>query len=106
MARTATQASAAEKESQDVFATWTAACIVRWYFSSGVHTHADVRRGEKVHKLQKVISILCPVPTFSFFKRRQKICLNLLIKKKRIAQLINRKPDKNHYNKTTRVSMS
>jgi uncharacterized membrane protein len=28
-------------------------------------------------------------------------CLNLLIKKKRIAQLINRKPGKNRYNKTT-----
>jgi hypothetical protein len=35
-------------------------------------------------------------------KRRQKICLNLLIKKKRIAQLINRKPGKNRYNKITR----
>jgi hypothetical protein len=35
-------------------------------------------------------------------KRRQKICLNLLIKKKRIAQLINGKPGKNRYNKTTR----
>jgi hypothetical protein len=35
-------------------------------------------------------------------KQRQKICLNLLIKKKRIAQLINGKPGKNHYNKTIR----
>jgi hypothetical protein len=35
-------------------------------------------------------------------KQRQKICLNLLIKKKRIAQLINGKPDKNCYNKITR----
>jgi hypothetical protein len=34
-------------------------------------------------------------------KRRQKICLNLLIKKERIAQLINGKPDENRYNKTT-----
>jgi hypothetical protein len=37
---------------------------------------------------------------FSFLKRRQKLCPNLLIKKKRIAQLINRKPGKNRYNKT------
>jgi hypothetical protein len=32
-------------------------------------------------------------------KRRQKLCLDLLIKKKRIAQLINGKPDKNRYNR-------
>jgi hypothetical protein len=32
---------------------------------------------------------------FFFLKRRQKICLNLLIKKKRIAQLINGKPGEN-----------
>jgi hypothetical protein len=37
-----------------------------------------------------------------FLKRRQKLCLNLLIKKKRIVQLINRKPGKNRYNKTIR----
>jgi hypothetical protein len=37
-----------------------------------------------------------------FLKRRQKIYLNLLIKKKRIAQLINGKLGKNRYNKTTR----
>jgi hypothetical protein len=36
-----------------------------------------------------------------FLKRRQKLCLDLLIKKKRIAQLINKKPSKNHYNKNT-----
>jgi hypothetical protein len=35
---------------------------------------------------------------FFFLKRRQKICLNLLIKKKKIAQLINGKPDENRYN--------
>jgi hypothetical protein len=35
-------------------------------------------------------------------KRGQKICPNLLIKKKRIVQLINRKPGENSYNKTTR----
>jgi hypothetical protein len=34
-------------------------------------------------------------------KRRQKICLDLLIKKKRIAQLINGKPGENHHNKKT-----
>jgi hypothetical protein len=34
-----------------------------------------------------------------FFKREQKLCSNLLIKKKRIAQLINRKLSKNRYNK-------
>jgi hypothetical protein len=39
---------------------------------------------------------------FFFLKWRQKICLNLLIKKKRIAQLINGKPGENQYNKTTR----
>jgi hypothetical protein len=31
-------------------------------------------------------------------KRRQKICLNLLIKKKRISQLIKGKPGENRYN--------
>jgi hypothetical protein len=31
----------------------------------------------------------------NFIKRRQKLCLNLLIKKKRIAQLINGKLGKN-----------
>jgi hypothetical protein len=39
-----------------------------------------------------------------FFKRRQKLCLNLLIKKKRIAQLINEKPGKNRYNKSKRTT--
>jgi hypothetical protein len=34
-----------------------------------------------------------------FLKREQKLCPNLLIKKKRIAQLINGKLDKNRYNK-------
>jgi hypothetical protein len=34
-----------------------------------------------------------------FLKRRQKICLDLLIKKKRIAQLINEKPNENHHKK-------
>jgi hypothetical protein len=43
-----------------------------------------------------------PVGIFFFLKRRQKICPNLLIKKKRIAQLINGKLGENHYNKTTR----
>jgi hypothetical protein len=37
-----------------------------------------------------------------FLKWEQKICPNLLIKKKRIAQLINGKPSKNRYNKTTK----
>jgi hypothetical protein len=40
-----------------------------------------------------------------FFLKKKieaKDCLNLLIKKKRIAQLINGKPDENRYNKTTR----
>jgi hypothetical protein len=36
-----------------------------------------------------------------FFKRGQKLCPNLLIKKKRIAQLINGKLDENPYNNTT-----
>jgi hypothetical protein len=36
---------------------------------------------------------------FFFFKRRQKLCLNLLIKKKRIARLICGKPSENRYNK-------
>jgi hypothetical protein len=39
-------------------------------------------------------------PSF-FFETEAKICLNLLIKKKRIAQLINGKPCKNRHNKTT-----
>jgi hypothetical protein len=39
--------------------------------------------------------------TFFFLKRRQKICLNLLIKKKRVAQLINGKPSENHYKEPT-----
>jgi hypothetical protein len=37
-----------------------------------------------------------------FLKRRQKICLYLLIKKKRIAQLINGKPGENRYNTTNK----
>jgi hypothetical protein len=37
-----------------------------------------------------------------FLKRRQKFCLYPLIKKKRIAQLINGKPGENRYSKTTR----
>jgi hypothetical protein len=37
-----------------------------------------------------------------FLKRGKKLCSDLLIKKKRIAQLINGKLDKNHYNKATR----
>jgi hypothetical protein len=41
-----------------------------------------------------------------FLKRRQKICLDLLIKKKRIAQLINEKPDENHQKKTTCLLLS
>jgi hypothetical protein len=36
----------------------------------------------------------------SFFKGGQKLCPNLLIKKKRIAQLIDGKPDENRYNNT------
>jgi hypothetical protein len=36
------------------------------------------------------VNLLMQTSTHDFFlKRRQKICLNLLIKKKRIAQLIN-----------------
>jgi hypothetical protein len=38
---------------------------------------------------------------FIFLKRRQKLCLNLLIKKKRIAQLIYRKSGKNRYKHNT-----
>jgi hypothetical protein len=34
-------------------------------------------------------------------KRRQKLCLNLLIKKERIAQLIYGKPGKNRYKHNT-----
>jgi hypothetical protein len=34
-------------------------------------------------------------------KRGQKLCPNLLIKKKRDAQLINGKPSKNRYKKNT-----
>jgi hypothetical protein len=34
-----------------------------------------------------------------FFEREQKLCSNLLIKKKRIAQLINGKLSENWYNK-------
>jgi hypothetical protein len=36
-----------------------------------------------------------------FLKREQKLCPNLLIKKKRIAQLIYGKPGKNQYKLTT-----
>jgi hypothetical protein len=36
-----------------------------------------------------------------FLKWRQKLCLNLLIKEKRIARLINGKPSENRHNKTT-----
>jgi hypothetical protein len=36
-----------------------------------------------------------------FLKREQKICPNLLIKKKRIAQLINGKPGENRYSNTS-----
>jgi hypothetical protein len=39
---------------------------------------------------------------FFFGKRGQKLCPDLFIKKKRIAQLINGKLDKNRYNKATR----
>jgi hypothetical protein len=39
---------------------------------------------------------------FFFLKRGQKLCPDLFIKKKRIAQLINGKLDKNRYNKATR----
>jgi hypothetical protein len=35
---------------------------------------------------------------FFFLKRRQKLCLISLIKKKRVARLINGKPGKNRYN--------
>jgi hypothetical protein len=41
-------------------------------------------------------------PYMDLLKRRQKICLKLLIKKKRIAQLINGKPGENRYKKTTK----
>jgi hypothetical protein len=37
-----------------------------------------------------------------FLKWEQKICPNPLIKKKRIAQIINEKPDKNRYNQITK----
>jgi hypothetical protein len=43
-----------------------------------------------------------PAAKTFFLKRRQKICLNLLIKKKRIVQLINGKLGENRYNKTTK----
>jgi hypothetical protein len=46
--------------------------------------------------------MVIPRKMFLFLKQGQKLCLNLLIKKKRIAQLINRKPNKNYYNKTIR----
>jgi hypothetical protein len=36
-----------------------------------------------------------------FLKQGQKLCPNLLIKKKRGAQLINEKPGKNRYKKNT-----
>jgi hypothetical protein len=38
---------------------------------------------------------------FFFLKRGQKLCPNLLIKKERIAQLINGKLSENRYNNTT-----
>jgi hypothetical protein len=48
---------------------------------------------------EKGSSIHTQIPDWKFFfKWGQKLCLNLLIKKKRIAQLINEKPSKNSYN--------
>jgi hypothetical protein len=48
-----------------------------------------------------MLSFLIPVWYF-FFETRAKALPDLFIKKKRIAQLINGKLDKNRYNKATR----
>jgi aromatic ring-opening dioxygenase LigB subunit len=42
----------------------------------------------------------------TFLKWGQKLCPNLFIKKKRIAQFINGKLDENQYNKTTNNTQS
>jgi hypothetical protein len=60
-----------------------------------------------------VSSNFCSVPVidramfqfFFFLKLRQKICLNLLIKKKRISQLINGKPGENRVPCSSYVTM-
>jgi hypothetical protein len=41
------------------------------------------------------------VKDYRLLKWRQKLCLNLLIKKKRVAQLIYEKPGKNQYKRST-----
>jgi hypothetical protein len=46
-------------------------------------------------------TVFLDIGGFFFLKWRQKICPKLLIKKKRIAQLINKKSGKNRYKKTT-----
>jgi hypothetical protein len=60
--------------------------------STTLRTSSDGRGLGLVHTL--------PKSTF-FLKQRQKLCLDLLIKKKRVAQLINGKPDENQYNNNT-----
>jgi hypothetical protein len=52
--------------------------------------------------LLKLLKSATVLSVFFFLKRRQKICLYLLIKKKRIAQLINGKPSENRYNTTNK----
>jgi hypothetical protein len=54
-----------------------------------------------VNKLTLFIGFHDVLNCIIFLKWRQKICLYLLIKKKRIVQLINEKLGKNHYNKKT-----
>jgi hypothetical protein len=39
-----------------------------------------------------------------FLKRRQNLCLDLLIKKKRVVQLIYKKPDENQYNEAPQTT--
>jgi hypothetical protein len=47
------------------------------------------------------------MPTFFFFfEMGQKLCPNLFIRKKRIAQFINGKLGENQYNKTTNNTQS
>jgi hypothetical protein len=69
-----------------------------YMFAHKVLKEKDILYGMCIQK--KVLSVVSIKIAF-FFKWRQKICLNLLIKKKRDAQLINGKPGENRYKKTT-----
>jgi hypothetical protein len=67
--------------------------LANYYLTERVRCRASSIADVQLYMYQ--VSSLSWIDWLFFLKRRQKLCLSLLIKKKRIAQLINGKSDEN-----------